>query len=79
MRRRRKQQEIDRQAAIAAEDARQKAVVEKKLAEKALKLSNAKCATATDALKKILEIAQDNTRNETQALAEIAVLAEGNI
>lgn len=74
-----KQREIERVAADNAEMLRKKAEADRKVAERALKLEKAKCASATDALKKILGIAQDNSRNETQALAEIAVLAEANI
>jgi colicin import membrane protein len=68
--------EKTRQEAIAAEKKRLDAEKERKAAEKALKLEKAKCKTAGEAFKKILDIAQDNTRNETQALAEIAVIAE---
>lgn len=69
----------ERLAALEAEKKRVEAEQERKAAEKARKLALAKLGDATTALKKILSIVQDDTRNETQALAEIAVIAEANI
>lgn len=70
---------IREESAEKAEQERIKAEKERKAAEKKAKLLAAKCKDAATAFQKILEIAQDNTRNETQALAEIAIIAEGNL
>jgi len=70
-----KQREIDRQAAIVAETARKKAEVERKAAEKALKLERAKCFDEHEAFKKILGICQTTDEPET-ALEEIATICE---
>jgi hypothetical protein len=72
------QRETERQAAVAAEVARKKAETDRKASEKARKLAESKCATATDALKKILDICQ-TTSDPKFAIDEIATICEGNI
>lgn len=71
-----KQREEERQAAILAEQKRIEAVAKEKAAEKARKLAEAKCADASTAFKKILSICQNPP---SDALAQIAIIAEGNI
>jgi colicin import membrane protein len=66
-------------AAIAAKAKQETAEAKAKLAEKERKLSEAKCATATDALRKILALCQDTNIQDYEALIQIALIAEGNL
>ena len=70
------QRELERQAAILAAQARIEAVAKEEAAEKARKLTEAKCADASTAFKNILSLCQ---KPPTDALAQIAIIAEANI
>lgn len=70
------EREKERLAAIESEKKRVEAVAKEKAAEKARKLAEAKCADSATAFKKIIEIC---TSAPADALAQIALIAEGNL
>lgn len=70
------QREIDRQAAIVAEQSRKDAEVKAKAAEKARKLAEAKCKDAATAFKKILDICNGLSVPQADMLVEIALICE---
>lgn len=65
--------------AAAAEKQREEAEKARRAEARARKLAEAKTATATDALKKILDICQSEEHTDTGKVTQIALIAEANI
>lgn len=74
-----KQREIERQAAILAEQKRVEAEKERKAAEKKTKLAEARCKDAETALVKILNVCRDKSISPGEAVDSIALIAEASL
>ncbi len=74
-----KVREEERQAAIVAEQKRVEAEKERKAAEKKAKLAEARCKDAETALVKILNVCRDETITDSDARAQVSLIAEASL